>query len=83
MSEANIIFNLAGVHLTIKCITEEKRKDICEQYSNKIDKNINSHLFLYEGNKVNFESNFKELANLIDLNNQEMKILVEKNDNNT
>ena len=57
-------------------------KDICKNYSNKINKNMDSLLFLYKGNKVNFELSFKEQANDIDINNHEMNILVNKNDNN-
>ena len=82
MSEANIVFTLDGVNLTIHCTTEDKMKDICQNYSTKINKNMDSLLFLYEGNKVNFDLSFKEQANIIDKNNQEMKLLVNKNKNN-
>ena len=54
--------------------------DICKNYSTKINKNINSLIFLYEGNKVNFELSFKEQANNIDRNNNQMKILVSECD---
>ena len=57
-------------------------KDICKSYLIEINKNMNSLLFLYEGNKVNFDLCFKEQANIIDKNNQEMKIIVNKNKNN-
>ena len=81
MSEANVVFTLDGVNLTIHCTTEDKMKDICQNYSTKINKNMDSLLFLYEGNKVNFDLCFKEQANIIDKNNQEMKLLVIKNEN--
>ena len=55
-------------------------KDICKSYSTKINKNMNSLLFLYKGNKVNFELSFKEQANYLDKNNHQMKILVSKCD---
>ena len=58
-------------------------KDICQKYSIKIDKNLDSLLFLYEGNKINFDLTFKEQVNDKDKNNHEMKILVNKIDNNT
>ena len=54
MSRANVIFTLDGVNLTIQCTTEDKMKDICKNYSTKINKNMNSLLFLYEENEVNF-----------------------------
>ena len=78
MTEVNVIFTLDGVNLTIKCTTEDKMKDICKNYSTKINSNMNSLLFLYHGNKINFELSFKEQANIIDINNHEMKILVDK-----
>ena len=79
MSEANVVFTLDGVNLTIQCTTEDKMKDICKKYSTKININMDSLFFLYRGNKVNFDKSFKEQANIIDMNVHEMKILVNKN----
>ena len=76
MSEANVVFALDEDNLTIQCSTEDKMKDICQKYSTKINKNINTLLFLYGENRVNFELSFEELANSIDRNNHEMKISV-------
>ena len=53
---------------------------ICEKYSLKIGKEMNSLLFLYGGNQVNLELNFKEQANSIGINDNEMKILVYTNE---
>ena len=78
MSEANVLFTLDGVNLAIQCTTEDKMKDICKNYSNKINKNMNSLIFLYKENKVNFELSFKEQANFLDRDNHQMKILVSK-----
>ena len=83
MSEVNAIFTLDGLNLTIKCTTEDKMKNICENYSNKINKNMNSLIFLYGGNKVNFDLSFEEQVNSIDRSINEMKILVILNENNT
>ena len=57
-------------------------KDICQRYSNKINININSLIFLYGGNQLNFNLNFNEQANIIDKEKNEMKVLVYKNENN-
>ena len=80
MSEANVLFSLDGVNIAIQCTTEDKMKDICKSYSDKINKNMKSLLFLYEGNTVNFGLSFKEQANFIDKNNKQMKILVSEYD---
>ena len=82
MSEANVIFNFEGREVIIKCLKNEKMKDICQKYADKIDMNINSFIFLYEGNKLYFNLNFNEQANIIDKEKSEMKVLVYKNENN-
>ena len=81
MSEAKIIFNLEGIKITIQCSQEDKIKDICQKYATKIDININSLLFLYGGTKMNMELKFKEQANSMDINRNEMKVLVYNNEN--
>ena len=82
MTEAKVIFNLEGIDVTIQCSKNEKMKDICQKYVNKIDKNINSLIFLYGGNQLNFNLNFIEQANRIDKERNVMKILVYKNEDN-
>ena len=76
MSEANVIFNFEGRDVSIQCSKDEKMKDICQKYVNKINKNINSLVFLYGGNQLNFDLNFNELANKIDKERNAMKVLV-------
>ena len=82
MSEANTIFNFEGREVIIQCSKNEKMKDICQRYSNKINININSLIFLYGGNQLNFNLNFNEQANIIDKEKNEMKVLVYKKENN-
>ena len=81
MSEAKIIFDLEGIKITIHCSQEDKVKDICQKYATKIDSNISSLLFLYGGNQINMELKFKEQANSMDINNNEMNVLVFKKEN--
>jgi len=81
MSEAKINFNLEGINTTIQCSQEDKIKDICQKFATKIEKNINSLLFLYGGNQINMELKFKEQANSMDINNNEMNVLVYKREN--
>ena len=78
MSEAQINFNLEGINTTIQCSQEDKIKDICQKFATKIERNINSLLFLYGGNQINMELKFKEQANSMDINNNEMNVLVYK-----
>ena len=71
MSNALVLFYLEGTIIRIQCSIEDKMKDICQKFSNKMNKNLNSYYFLYGGNPLNFQLRFKELANFID--RKEMK----------
>ena len=79
--EVNVVFTLDGCDVTIQCSEEEKMKDICQKYSTKVQKNMNSLIFLYGGNQLNLELSFKEQANSMDQNIKEMKVLVYKREN--
>jgi len=46
MIEPKVIFTLDGVDVSIQCSKEDKIKDICQRFANKVNKNINSLLFL-------------------------------------
>ena len=81
MAEAKIIFELEGINIEIQCSNQDKMRDICQRYVNKIGKNINSLLFLYGGNQINLELSFNSQANSIDKDKKEMKVLVYKNEN--
>lgn len=81
MSKANVIFTFDGSEIKIQCLKEDKMEDICQKYSTKILLNINSLIFLYGGNIVNFKLSFIEQANSIDKENSEMKIVVYKKEN--
>ena len=76
MSDAKVIFNFEGVNITIRCTKEERMRDICQRYGTKIQRNINTLLFLYGGNQLNFELSFGEQACSIDKSNRVMKVLV-------
>ena len=74
MKEAKIIFILNEVITTMQCSKDDKIDDICRRYSLEINKNKDNLIFLYEGKKINSDLNFNEHANIIDKNNNEMKV---------
>ena len=82
MSNATVIFNLEGIDVKIHCSKEDKMEGICQKYANKIKKNLNSLSFVYGGNYPNFQLCFKDQANLLDKEKNEMKILVFQNETN-
>ena len=77
MADSKAIFNLDDINYTVLCSKEDKMKDICQKYVTNLGKNINTLLFLYKGDKVNFESRFKDQSN----GNNEIKISVYKYEN--
>ena len=79
MIEANVIFTLDGVDMTIQCTQNDVMKDICQKYANKVKRNINTLVFLYGGSQLNFNLKFKDLVKGKESN--EMKILVYSNEN--
>jgi len=80
MSKAIFLFN--GQELVIQCKKEDKMKDICNRFAIKIDININSLIFIYGGNKINYVLTFKQQANSMDNDINQMKILVFQSENN-
>ena len=78
MQGANVIFILDGVELPIQCNRNDVMKDICQKYSNKVERNINTLVFLYGGSQLNFNLKFKEVITNKDSN--EMKVLVYSNE---
>ena len=76
MSNAIVDFSFNGKSIKINCLKEDKMKDICTQFSFKINIDLNNLFFLYGGNIINLELEFKNIANQIDNNRNEMIILV-------
>ena len=64
MALVNSIFN--EIKTMIQCVKEDKMKNICAEYALKIDKEINSLYFLYNGNQINNELTFYKQANSLD-----------------
>ena len=79
MIEANVIFTLDGENLTVQCSENDIMKDICQKYANKIQRDLNSLVFLYGGNQLNFLLKFKDLVT--DKERNEMKVLVYSKEN--
>ena len=78
---AKVIFSFEGKEIYIQCLEEDKMRDICKKFSSKINIDINLLLFIYNGNKINFELRFKDQANILDSNRNQMNILVYRNGN--
>ena len=76
IDKTKVIFNFNGIDIEIQCSTEDKVKDICQKFTEKIKKDINLLAFIHGGNNVNYQLSFKEQANSIDKERKGMGILV-------
>ena len=77
----NIIFTFKGMNAIIQCNKEDKMKDICYKYVNKIGIDINLIYFLYNGIKLDLYLN--QQTNIIDNDKNEINILIFKKSKST
>ena len=75
---SKVIFSYNGQETTILCLKEDKMKNICNKFASKIEVNLNSLYFIYNGNTINLELKYEETVNSIDKNRNIMNILVYK-----
>lgn len=73
MSHATFIYN--SQFISIQCNSNDKMKEICQKFVIKIGENdINNFVFLYNGNKINFELTFSQ--QMINFENEENNMMV-------
>ena len=76
---AKVDFYYEGRNITIQCNKNDKMQYIFQQFLVKADVNINSVIFLYNGNIVtDTELTFQQLSNIDDKKRNKMNILVGK-----
>ena len=68
----NIEFIYNGNSTIIQCNLNDKLEDICKKYATKIQVDLKELLFLYMGNKLNFDLELNKLK----VNTEKIKILV-------
>ena len=73
---ATIVFIFNGISTSIQCSKDQKMKDICDKYCNKINTNTNTLIFLYGGNQLNLDKKYEEYKK-----ENKITILVYKNEN--
>ena len=59
---AEILFQYEGQNITIQCNKNQKMFDTCKILANKIKINIESLIFLYEGNQINLDKIYNEIT---------------------
>ena len=73
---SNIIFIFENKTLEMQNNKDDLMKNICQKFANKINKDIDSLIFLYDGREINFQLTINEQAKEIDKKEGQMKILV-------
>ena len=74
MKNIKVIFTLDEIDISMQCSKDDKMRDICQKFAIKVETNLNSLVFLYEGNQVNLDLILEAQASSIDKKNNEMKI---------
>ena len=80
---AKVNFTYEGMKTVIQCSKGDKMRSICSKFGAKMEVDINSLFFIYNGRLINFELTFNEQANSIDKIRLEMSVIVNKNENET
>ena len=80
---AKVNFTYEGMKTVIQCSKADKMRTICSKFGTKMDVDINSLIFIYNGSLINLELTFNEQANSTDKNRLEMNVIANKNENET
>ena len=81
MENINVIFTFDGKDIAIQCSKRDQVKSICQKFALKAETYLNSLIFFYAGNKVNFYLTIEAQASSIDKKNEKMAILVYRKEN--
>jgi hypothetical protein len=73
-----VIFQFEGRKIHIQCTEEDSVFLICLKFCTKIEQDIKNLTFLYDGNTLNLEKKFSEVANQLDKERKEMNVVVDK-----
>ena len=74
MSQVDFIYKT--ITTTIECNKNEKMKDICQKLVSKVNIDINSVNFLYEGIQIKEDLTFEKLLNIYNRNQNKMVVIV-------
>ena len=76
MTNVNFSFNYKGSKILIQRNLEDKVKEICQKFLIKINQDIESKIYIYEGKLLDLDLPFNKQCNLKNIFNEEITILV-------
>ena len=82
---SKVIFTYKKIYTTFECNMEDNIGEICQEFTSKIDMNIEKLYFLYKGNDINKDLTFQQLADEKDKERKTINIIaveINKNFNN-
>ena len=78
---AEIDFNFKNSRTRIQCEINDTLKEISKKFAAKLEVDVNSLFFIYDGKKINEDLTFYNLANTLDKERKKISILVFEDDN--
>lgn len=78
---AKVIFNYKSIDTTILCKTDETFKSIKQRFETKLKEDISKTLMLYNGDCINEELTFKEIAKKFDKERNTMNVILLEGEN--
>ena len=82
MANPTVTFNFESSEITVQCLKTETMRTIIQRFETKIQQSADSFMYLYGEGQVNMDLTFEQQANHLDRENNQMKILVYKTENN-
>ena len=73
---SKVIYTYKSINFDIQCQKDEKLKILHQRFKNKLKEETNQFIFLYNGNVINEELTFNQIANEMDKKRNEMNIIV-------
>ena len=73
---SKVLFIFEDKPLEVQYNKNDSMKNICQKFADKINKDINKLIFLYDGNEINFQLKIYEQAKEFERKEGKMNILV-------
>ena len=70
----NAIFNYKDNKITIQCNSDDKMINVCKKFCTKIDVDVNSKIYIYNGNLLNLEDTYGQQIQNSNNPNEEIKV---------
>ena len=70
----NAVFNYKDNKITIQCNSDDKMINVCKKFCTKIDVDVNSKIYIYNGNLLNLEDTYGQQIQNSNNPDEEIKV---------